>query len=157
MGFLYLVSLSFVASIVLIDRHLRSEFTKDDFQRTISTGMPVSRFLRSNNAADNKPSEERAGGISVSALEMVKSVFTSSKAARAKVQSWLKSGKPADAVFIRLHHHGSENPFYKPQFVDWINYADELSASAKAPEIYAISILTRRYGDDDLFYMIKSA
>ncbi|OWY96421.1 Avirulence (Avh) protein, partial [Phytophthora megakarya] len=160
MRILYLFSLIFVASICLVDskkpqKVFRSEFAKIEPQSTNNNGVPISRLLRSNSAADNRLVEERTGGLSVSGFNKIKSVFTSSKSTTEKLESWLKSGKSADAVFTRLHLHDGGNLFFNPQFVVWIKYADHLSA--RKPSMSAISTLTRQYGDDVLFRMIETA
>ncbi|OWY99260.1 Avirulence (Avh) protein [Phytophthora megakarya] len=82
-------------------------------------------------------------------------MFTSSKATPEKLASWLKSGKSTDAVFTRLHLDKPGSLFLKPQFAAWVQYADALST--KFPEMSAMSTLTRRYGDEVLFRLIKIA
>ncbi|OWZ19972.1 hypothetical protein PHMEG_0005691 [Phytophthora megakarya] len=57
---------------------------------------------------------------------------------------------------MRMHLHLDGISFYaNPQFPQWVRYADTLSA--KFPEMSAISILTRRYGDDLLYDIIQTA
>ncbi|OWZ14573.1 Avirulence (Avh) protein [Phytophthora megakarya] len=75
-----------------------------------------------------------------------------------KLEKWLKDDKSADTVFKTLHLHAGkrgQSLFDKPHFAAWVEYADKLSA--KIPEKSAISILTKRYGEDSLFTMIKTA
>ncbi|OWZ09200.1 Avirulence (Avh) protein [Phytophthora megakarya] len=85
------------------------------------------------------------------------SAFKSSKVTPEKLQKWLENETSADVVFTRLHlHELDRRVFDKPQqFATWISYADALSA--KLPEMSAISILTRKFGDYDLFRMIEAA
>ncbi|OWZ21489.1 Avirulence (Avh) protein [Phytophthora megakarya] len=135
---------------------LQSDFSERTQSQVVSdSDVSVIRLLRSNSAADKELTEERAGGLSVSGFERFKSVFKSSKIPSEKLQKWLESGKSADVVFTRFRLHKRRNPFNAPQFAAWVQYADELSA--KLPEMSAISTLTRQYGDDALFRMIKVA
>ncbi|KAG2899573.1 hypothetical protein PC114_g13885 [Phytophthora cactorum] len=97
-------------------------------------------------------------GVSVSAVEKLKSWFTSSNVTPQQLQSWLNEGKSADAVFTctKLTKAGGW-PFLKPQFSTWAQYVDELSAKTSQKGSSAISTLTRQYGDDKLYEMIERA
>ncbi|OWZ21490.1 RxLR effector protein [Phytophthora megakarya] len=159
----FLVCFAFLVSVVLIDADTSAAdlivFQSDFPKRTKfvnDAGISVNRFLRSNSGADKELTEERAGALSVPLLERLKGIFLQYvPVSPEKLTSWLKSGKSTDVVFIRLNLQGGENPFHKPQFADWVHYADELSA--KRPEMSAISTLTSHYGDDRLFRMIRMA
>ncbi|OWZ15788.1 Avirulence (Avh) protein [Phytophthora megakarya] len=159
MYLLNLISVAFIASTGLVEaetpKELQSDSPKIELQLENDIGLPGSKVLRSTSAGRIGVTEERAGGLSVPPLEKIKSVLTSSKISTEKLESWLQSKKSADIVFTRLHLDKRENPFRNPQFSTWIKYADDLSA--KVPEMSAISTLTRQYGDDRLFRMIKVA
>ncbi|OWY93074.1 RxLR effector protein, partial [Phytophthora megakarya] len=159
MSLFYLVCVAIVASMCLVNadtsKAFRSKFSKIEFHSKNNISISVSRLLRSHSAANSKLAEERAGGLSVPGFKIIKGLFSSSKTQAEKLESWLKSGISADAVFTHLQLGKGGNPFVKPQFVDWIKYADDLSA--KTPEMSAISTLTRQYGDDVLFRMIETA
>ncbi|OWZ11079.1 RxLR effector protein [Phytophthora megakarya] len=157
----FLIQLAFLVLIALSGFDSSSADPPSDFperakaQATNDIGS-ATRLLRNNSPADKGYTEERAGGLSVFAIETFKSAFTSSKVNPETLQKWLIKGKSADATFKRFHLDKSGNFFFdKPHFTDWIDYADKLSA--RFPEMSAISTLTRHYGDIELYDIIQTA
>eukprot|EP00644_Phytophthora_capsici_P011641 jgi/Phyca11/123341/e_gw1.50.123.1 len=107
-----------------------------------------SRLLRARS------DEERGGGITVPVADKVAKLFQFSKLTDEQLQQWLSAGKTAESVFYRM---GLDNTFVtkvfkSPQFIRWLQYADDLSASGKGTS--AISILSTKYGDEQLYKMI---
>ncbi|OWZ19825.1 Avirulence (Avh) protein [Phytophthora megakarya] len=122
---------------------LRSDSFKTDFQPI--NNPDIVRLLRGNSITHRGSTDERAGGISVSAIESFKSKVTSSKASPEKLEKWLKSGKAPDAVFVCLHlHDAGKLLFYKPRLLPGFN-------TTINPGVPVISTLTKQYGDDALF------
>ncbi|OWZ01014.1 Avirulence (Avh) protein [Phytophthora megakarya] len=124
MRLMFLATVVFVVSIGLNDadtpKVLRSDFSVIEYQPTNYISTTVSRLLRSSSAADKRLTEERAGIITVSVFEKIKSAFTSSKVTPKTLDSWLKNGKSSDAVFTRLHLDKRRFPIFEPQFGVWV-------------------------------------
>ncbi|OWY98161.1 hypothetical protein PHMEG_00031140 [Phytophthora megakarya] len=115
----------------------------------------ATRLLTSNNTPDDGHTEDRTRGVS--AFERLTGAFKS-KTMPEKFEKWLNDKKAADTVFKSLQLHvnkAGQTLFDKPHFAAWVEYADKLSA--KMPEMTVISILTKQYGDETLFNMIKTA
>eukprot|EP00644_Phytophthora_capsici_P011665 jgi/Phyca11/10476/fgenesh1_pm.PHYCAscaffold_50_\ len=115
--------------------------------------VSTTRLLRARSVID----EERAGGISASASDKLAKLFKSSKVTDEQLQQWLSKGKAAESVFNRMDLGNTRitKLFENTQFLRWLQYADDLSASGKGTS--AISILSTQYGDDTLYKMIESA
>ncbi|KAK1935692.1 hypothetical protein P3T76_010387 [Phytophthora citrophthora] len=113
----------------------------------------TSRLLRSRSNIY----EERAGGISVSGTDKLAKLFKSSKVTDEQLQKWLSKGKTAESVFYRMN---LEKTLYmrlleNPQFMRWLQYADDLSAAGKGTS--SVSVLSTKYGDKKLYQMIELA
>ncbi|ETI30095.1 hypothetical protein F443_22784 [Phytophthora nicotianae P1569] len=115
-------------------------------------GISASRFLRTGSS-----NEERAG-LSVPAVEKLKTVFKSPNVSPDKLQRWLDKGKPADTVFTRLKlTKAGDSLFRDPKFKTWIQYVDELTAKTSQKGTSAILTLIKHYGDDKVYEMIEFA
>ncbi|KAL3670767.1 hypothetical protein V7S43_003955 [Phytophthora oleae] len=113
--------------------------------------VSTTRLLRTRSIV----AEERAGGgISVSGTDKLAKLLKSSKVTDEQLQKWLSKGKAAESVFYRMNLANTRftRLFESPQFIRWLQYADDLSASGKGPS--AISVLSIQYGDDTLYKMI---
>ncbi|KAL3673924.1 hypothetical protein V7S43_001611 [Phytophthora oleae] len=84
-------------------------------------------------------------------------LLKSSKVTDEQLQKWLSKGKAADTVFYRMDLVNARitTLFESPQFIRWLQYADDLSATGKGTP--AISVLSTQYGDDTLHKMIEWA
>ncbi|OWY96014.1 RxLR effector protein, partial [Phytophthora megakarya] len=160
----FLVCLIFLVSVVFIDadtsatnpKVLQSNLSKTArYQGASNIGIAEHRLLRSNNKSDKGFTEERTGGLPVSVSEKLKTIVTPYQVTTEKLQQWIANGKSAVAVFQRLHFNKPESPLYKRHFAEWVKYAD--ASSASNPKQSAISILTDKYGDYELFSIIKAA
>ncbi|KAL3657660.1 hypothetical protein V7S43_017462 [Phytophthora oleae] len=113
-----------------------------------------SRLLRTHH--EERSNEER--GVPVSTVEKIMSLFTAAKVSDETLQLWLKSGKSADNVFIRLKlNTASDKLFENPQFSAWIKYGDELYTKTPQKGVSTISTLTSYYGNQALSQMILAA
>ncbi|OWZ19971.1 RxLR effector protein [Phytophthora megakarya] len=159
----FLVWLTFLVSVVYIEadalpsgpKVLRSSFSDNTkFQATIKIGISNTRLLRSKSVPENRRSEER-GVTGFSIVETIRNAFKS-KGIAEKLAKWQEQKIPSTTVFNSLHlDKPGQMLFTKLYFPEWVKYADKLGA--KIPKMSAISILTKRYGDDILFSMIKEA
>ncbi|OWY95735.1 RxLR effector protein, partial [Phytophthora megakarya] len=95
----YVVCFVFLVSVVVIDADSsltlpKSTFRSVPFSRrgtfeaTDAIDITVSRSLRSNKLSDERRTEDRTGGLSVSAIEKFKSAFMSSKITPEKLEKW---------------------------------------------------------------------
>eukprot|EP00644_Phytophthora_capsici_P011623 jgi/Phyca11/123179/e_gw1.50.121.1 len=154
MGLFYLVCvaiLAFVARDATGDRVIVSDgFNQHRENAARASVVSTTRLLRTKSVID----EERVGGIPVSATDKVAKFLKSSKVTDKQLQEWLRKGKTAESVFYRMNLKTSQL-FENPQFLRWLQYADDLSASGKGTS--AISILSNKYGDEKLYQMIRWA
>eukprot|EP00644_Phytophthora_capsici_P018558 jgi/Phyca11/128064/e_gw1.73.148.1 len=117
----------------------------------------VSRTLRTRSLGDSGE-KERAGAGTVSTSEKFATLFKSSKVTDDQLRKWLSKGKSADDVFYRMKLAKTHRwIFNDPQFSKWVQYADDLSATASGKGTSAISTLTTQYGDDELYIMLRAA
>ncbi|POM75009.1 Putative RxLR effector [Phytophthora palmivora] len=133
----YLVGLTFFVSIAWIDADTSmtdSKVTQPNHvvdHLSIANGISVARLLRTRIPSRNVPNEEDTEERvepSISALEKVKAMFTSSKVAPKKLASWLEKEKSLETVFVRLRlHQDGTWLFYNPRLATWVQYADDLS------------------------------
>lgn len=98
--------------------------------------------------------EARAGKISTFIAQKANALTTMS--ARKKLKASLKKGESLDDVFLRLKlNQAGDKLLEKPQFLLWLNYADEL-ASKTGKEVSAITTLTTQYGDISLAKLLQA-
>ncbi|KAL3666352.1 hypothetical protein V7S43_008604 [Phytophthora oleae] len=122
------------------------------------TDVSTSRSLRTRNVGDSGDEERAGGGISVPTTDKLATLFKSSKVTDEQLQKWLDIGTSADIVFYRMKLAKARTwIFSNPQFSKWVQYADDLSATASGKGTSAISTLTAQYGDDYLYKMLKAA
>ncbi|KAK1943979.1 hypothetical protein P3T76_005375 [Phytophthora citrophthora] len=142
----YLVIIAIVIFIVASPATVFAHTARDSATST-------SRTLRTRYTLD----EERTGtGISVSTSEKLTTLLKSSKVTDQQLRKWLQKGKSADDVFYRMKLAKTDTwIFSNPLFSKWIQYADDLSATASGKGTSAISTLTAQYGDDKLYNMLK--
>ncbi|KAF4146163.1 hypothetical protein GN958_ATG04638 [Phytophthora infestans] len=149
---LYQFGLTSCIAITTIDAN--ASITSSNFQvPNVDNWVPsaTTTFLRTSE------DEDRAG-LSVPAIEKLKTWFTSSNVKQQQLQTWLNEGKSAETVFTRmkLTNLGSFL-LYDPQFSVWLKYVDDLNAKTYQKRTPAISILTTQYGDDALYTMFEHA
>ncbi|KAK1935671.1 hypothetical protein P3T76_010366 [Phytophthora citrophthora] len=104
----------------------------------ITSVVSTTRLLRTTSIID----EERAGGVSVSASDKLAKLLKSSKVTDEQLQKWLGKGKTAESVFYRMNLENIRftGLFENPQFLRWLQYADDLSAAGKGAS--PISVLS---------------
>ncbi|KAE9319229.1 hypothetical protein PR003_g18018 [Phytophthora rubi] len=113
--------------------------------------VSTSRLLRGYNTED----EERVG-VPSSVVEKAKAMVMTTVSAE-KLASWLNKGKSIDDVFTRLQlAKARDKLFDNPQFLTWLNYADDLTAKT-GREASIIATLTAHYSDDVLAKIIGAA
>ncbi|GMF27326.1 unnamed protein product [Phytophthora lilii] len=102
--------------------------------------------------------EERAGVLPVSVVEKARTFLTSSDISPETLARWLKNKKPIDKAFQRmgLLDEASETIFKNKKFLEWLNYADELSAKL-GKDTSPVAALTAHYGDETLSRIILAA
>ncbi|KAG7384308.1 hypothetical protein PHYPSEUDO_002773 [Phytophthora pseudosyringae] len=138
-----------------------SEAALVDFKIVVSDSAPLrtesGHFRRLLRTADDD-TEERVGGLSASALEKAKTVFTASEVSENTLKRWLKKGKSLDDVFTRMRlTQAGDKLFETPQFFTWLKYADNLQATPSGKATSTIATLTAQYGDEALLKMIQAA
>ncbi|OWZ00793.1 RxLR effector protein [Phytophthora megakarya] len=158
----YLASLVFVIFVALIvadtsatdPRLPRSDHSKrNKSQLANETGISISKLLKRGEDDNTGPAEERLGELSVSVSEKLKSLFTPATATSKTMNRWAKNKKSAEAAFARLRLDRGANPILQPQFSKWVEHVDEMNVPGES----VIETLTKIYGDDKVFRMIKKA
>ncbi|OWY99973.1 Avirulence (Avh) protein [Phytophthora megakarya] len=157
MGLHYLLLVFFleVVSLVGADSVNSSNLNQPALPKPVARNSGVTSILRISNDAAKKGTDERMG-LSP-ALEKMKSSITSAKGIPTELQGWMKRRK-SDYVFKRLGlTKAGHTLFDSPKFVSWVQYTDDLSANNPTNEMFAISTLTRYYGDKELLKLLKIA
>ncbi|POM63617.1 Avirulence protein (Avh) [Phytophthora palmivora] len=113
------------------------------------------RFLRSDAANDE---DGERGGISVSGVDKLKSLMTSSRISAKTLDSWLKKEKSPNSVFVRMGlDKAGSNLFDNPQLASWVKYTEDLSTKNSRKAISPITTLSMIYSDEALAQMIVAA
>ncbi|OWZ14574.1 hypothetical protein PHMEG_00011931 [Phytophthora megakarya] len=134
-----------------VESALQSDVTKTLEVQTKHDNRFADRRLLRSSIPDKSHTEDRMGGGLI--FEKLRNVFT--KGVPEKLQMWLKEERPAEIVFKALHFDQPGYPFAQAHFAAWVEYANTLST--KFPDMPAISILTKQYGDNKLYKIIKYA
>ncbi|KAG1699998.1 hypothetical protein DVH05_012433 [Phytophthora capsici] len=153
----YLVGVAIVISFGVISEVFSTVSTTKVSAHNTNVSFP--RILRTRSL-DGNSEEERTGGgaTTVSTSEKIATLFKSSKVKDEQLQKWLSKGKSADDVFYRMKLAKTHTSIFNdPQFSKWVQYADDLSATASGKGTSAISTLTTQYGDDQLYKILGAA